>query len=152
MPVCFTSFCFNTPRQFRALLHLHSLTDTNQIKDSSNIRLNYHKSTYENRHYSTHHTHPLRAIQIFWTTNSLHQLTVSLQWRLMRTLTVIHGAISTHLTSIVLSIIILIHQNGVTAPLPSGSTVLASCRASDVARSVLAGVTARIRQVSFVIN
>jgi len=152
MPIRFMSFCSNTPCQCRALLHLHSLMDTNQIKDSSNIRLNYDKTTYENRHYSTDHTHPLHATQIFWTTNSLRQLTVSLQCRLMRTLTVIHGAISTQLTSIVLSIIILIYQNGVTAPLPSGSTVLAICRASDVARSVLAGVTARIRQVSFVIN
>lgn len=107
---------------------------------------------YENHHYSPHHTHPLRAIQILWTTNTLHQLTVSLQCRLMRTLTVIHGAISAHLTSIVLPVIILIYQNGVTANLPSGSTLLASCRASDVARSVLAGVTARIRHVSFVIN
>ena len=79
---------------------MHSLTETNQIKDSSNICLNYDKSTYENQHYSPHYTHPLRAIQILWTTNSLHQLTVSLLCRLMRALRVIHGAISTHLTSI----------------------------------------------------
>jgi len=43
MPICFMSFCFNAPCQFRALLHLRALTDTNQITDSSNIRLNYDK-------------------------------------------------------------------------------------------------------------
>lgn len=36
--------------------------------------------------------------------------------------------------------------------LPSGSTCFAICKASEVARSVLAGVTANIRHVSFVIN
>ena len=36
--------------------------------------------------------------------------------------------------------------------LPSGSTCLAKFKASEVARSVLAGVTAKIRQVSFVTN
>lgn len=35
---------------------------------------------------------------------------------------------------------------------PSGSTCLAICRASEVAKSVLAGVTAKIRHVSLVIN
>ena len=39
-----------------------------------------------------------------------------------------------------------------TEEVPSGSTDLASIRASDVARSTLAGVTARIRQVSFDMN
>ncbi len=38
------------------------------------------------------------------------------------------------------------------APLPSGSTDLARFSASEVARSVLAGVTARIRQVSLEMN
>ncbi len=36
--------------------------------------------------------------------------------------------------------------------IPSGSTCLAICRASEVAKSVFAGVTAKIRQVSLVIN
>lgn len=36
--------------------------------------------------------------------------------------------------------------------LPSGSTCFAICKASEVAKSVLAGVTASIRHVSFVIN
>lgn len=35
---------------------------------------------------------------------------------------------------------------------PSGSTCFAICSASEVARSVLAGVTARMRHVSFVMN
>ena len=35
---------------------------------------------------------------------------------------------------------------------PSGSTCLAICRASEVAKSVLAGVTAKIRHVSLEIN
>lgn len=35
---------------------------------------------------------------------------------------------------------------------PSGSTCLEICRASEVARSVLAGVTAKIRHVSLVMN
>ena len=36
--------------------------------------------------------------------------------------------------------------------LPSGSTDLAKFKASDVAKSVFAGVTAKIRHVSLVIN
>lgn len=36
--------------------------------------------------------------------------------------------------------------------LPCGSTSFASLRASELARSVLAGVTARIRQLSLVMN
>ena len=35
---------------------------------------------------------------------------------------------------------------------PSGSTDLANIRASEVAKSTLAGVTARMRQVSLVVN
>lgn len=90
------------------------------------------------------------AIHIFWI-KTFHITLVSLLCRLMRTW--IHVPwMSTQVTPILLPNIILEHQNGVTAPLPSGSTVLEICRASDVARSVLAGVTARMRQVSFVMN